>query len=295
MIKTILAATDLSDNAAVAARYAQQISKAFEAEVIAAHVIEIGFSSWLHARYEELADDDKKARAKAKVSAWYAQHTGAAPAGVDMRANTCAKGLKAAAEATDADLLVMAPSGKGAFRQFVVGSRLQEIASHPPCTLAVAVDRPVRKVSVATDFSDASRQAIQWAWTFAQAQGASLRVIFVAELPDLPAFDEDLFDDSFNAFFEASEARLKALVDAALPAGHTAEAVVISGEPEDVLDTDAREKDIDVVVLGQTGHDSVIGDILGSVPRAMINRMPCTVVVVPGAESDAEDEGEGEG
>lgn len=288
MIKTILAATDLSDNAAVAARYAQQISKALEAQVIAAHVIEIGFSSWLHGRYEDLVDDEKKARAEAKVSAWYAQHAGVAPAAVDMRANSSAKGLRAAVEATAADLLVMAPSGKGGLARFVVGSSVQEIASQPPCTLAVAVDRPVRAVSVGIDFSEASRQAMRWAWRFSQALGATLRVVFVAELPDLPAFDEALFDDSFSAFFEVSGAKLKALVDATLPAGHTAELVVHSGRPEDALDTDARDNAVDVMVLGQTGHGSVIGGMLGSVPRAMINRMPCTVVVVPGVKPDAE-------
>jgi nucleotide-binding universal stress UspA family protein len=285
MIKTILAATDLSENAAVAARYAQQLAQALDAAVIAAHVIEIGLSSWLHSRYEDVVDDEKRARAEAKIRNWYAQHAGAAPADVDMRADSCANGLKAAAAETHADLLVMAPSGKGAFAQFVVGSRLQEVASHPPCALAVAMDRPVKSVSVATDFSEASAHAVQWAWRFAQGLGASLRVIHVAELPDLPAFDEDLFGDSFNTFYEESEARLKALVDQTLPAGHDAQTAVITGQPEEVLDADARDKGIDAIVLGQTGHDSVIGDILGSVPRGLINRMPCTVIVVPGVEA----------
>lgn len=281
MIDHIIVATDLSENAGAAARWAQTLASSTDASVIAAHVIEISLSSWLHARYEVAVDEEKRAQAKANVADWYTQYAGVPPADVDLRVNSCFNALTEASAEHHADLLVMSPTGKSALAQLVVGSRLQEIASRPPCALAVAVGGPIKRMAIAIDFSEASKQALDWAFGLASALGAELRVLTVAELPDLPAFDEDLFGESFNAFYKEAEAQLKTLVAERQTDGANVKSVVITGNPEDALETYVRDNAIDALVLGQTGHDSVIGDILGSVPRGLINRRPCTIIVVP--------------
>ena len=286
MIKHIIIATDLSDSAGKAAQWAANLGARTGAEVVAAHVIEIGLSSWLKARYDDVVTEERRAQAEGKIAAWYVEHAGVEPDAVDLRVNTCFNALTEAAAEHHADLLVMTPTGKSAITQFVVGSRVQEIASRPPCPLAIVSGGPVKRISVAVDFSIGAAKALRWAYDFAEGIGATLRVINVADLPELPAFDEDLFGDSFKAFYKSAEASLGAMVAETLPADHGAEAVVISGHPEDVLVADAAENDIDAIVVGQTGHDSVIGDLLGSVPRSLISRQPCTVIVVPTAGAD---------
>lgn len=283
MIDHIIVATDLSESAGAAARWASALAESTGADVIAAHVIEISLSSWLHARYEVAVDAEKRAQAEAKVADWYAQHAGKPPSAVDLRVNSCFNALTEAAAEHHAELLVMAPTGKSALAQLVVGSRLQEIASRPPCALAVAVGGPLKRVGIAIDFSEASKQALAWAHGLASQVGAELRVLHVAELPDLPAFDEDLFGESFHAFYKEAEEGLATLIAERVPAGSAVavKATVITGSPEDALEAYARDNALDALVLGQTGHDSVIGDILGSVPRGLINRRPCTVIVVP--------------
>ncbi|MGK0362743.1 MAG: nucleotide-binding universal stress UspA family protein [Bradymonadia bacterium] len=281
MIQHVIFATDLSEGAGKAAKWAADLSAQTKAEVVVAHVIEIGLNSWLKARYDDVVDDKLRAKAEEKVAAWYATHTGARPDAVDLRVNTCFNALTEAAAEHHADLLVMSPTGKSTIAQMVVGSRVQEIASRPPCPLAIVAGGPISKLSIAVDFSEGSAQALRWAHDLASGLGAELRIVHVADLPDLPAFDEDLFGDSFNAFYADAEATLNAMVAKTLPAGHGATSVVISGNPEDVLVSDAIEHGLDAIVVGQTGHDSVIGDILGSVPRSLINRQPCTIIVVP--------------
>lgn len=285
MLKRIIVATDLSENAGAAARWGHSVAAASDAEVIAAHVIEISFGSWLHARYEVAVDDEKRAQAEANIGDWYAQHAGVRPDGVDLRVNSTFNALTEAAEAHAADLLVMTPTGKSALTQFVVGSRLQEIASRPPCPLAVAVGEQVKRMAVAVDFSEASKQALEWAHAVAIQLGAELRVLHVAELPDLPAFDEDLFGDSFDAFYQQAETHLNAVIAERLGT-EDLKGAVLTGSPEDAMETYIADNGVDALVLGQTGHDSVIGDILGSVPRGMISRKPCTVIVVPARSAD---------
>lgn len=281
MIEHVIVATDLSENAGKAAKWAADVCAKTKAESIAAHVIEIGFNSWLKARYDDAVDDEKRAAAIENVAAWYESNAGTRPDQVDLRVNTCFNALTEAAAEYHADLLVMAPTGKSAIAQLVVGSRVQEIASRPPCPLAIVAGGPVSKITVAVDFSQGSEQALKWAYDFANGVGAELRVIHVADLPDLPAFDEDLFGDSFNAFYQEAETALGAMIARILPADHGVVGVVISGHAEDVLAADAQRNNIDAIIVGQTGHDSVIGDILGSVPRSLISRQPCTIIVVP--------------
>lgn len=281
MIQHVIVATDLSENAGKAARWAAELCAQTQAEVVAAHVIEIGLSSWLKARYDDVVDEAKRAKAEENIADWYAQYAGARPDHVDLRVNTCFNALTEAAAEHHADLLVMSPTGKSAIAQLVVGSRVQEIASRPPCPLAIVAGGPIARLAVAVDFSEGSARALRWAFDLAQGIGAQLRVIHVADLPDLPAFDEDLFGDSFSAFYRDAESKLNAMIAKTLPADHGAKGVVISGNPEDVLANDVAENGLDAIVVGQTGHDSVIGDILGSVPRSLISRQPCTVIVVP--------------
>ena len=88
MIKHVIVATDLSENAGKAAKWAADLCAQTKAEVVAAHVIEIGLSSWLKARYDDVVDDARRAKAEEKIAAWYAKHAGTRPSEVDLRVNT---------------------------------------------------------------------------------------------------------------------------------------------------------------------------------------------------------------
>ncbi|MCA9525543.1 MAG: universal stress protein [Myxococcales bacterium] len=278
----IVLATDLSAHAAPAARWAARVGAALGARVVVAHVIEISLKSWLASRYDILADDEKRGRAEARVSEWYREATGSAPDAVDLRVNTCFNGLSEAVQAHGASLLVMAPTGKSTLAQIVVGSRVQDIASRPPCALVVAAsDHLPARIGAATDFSPGSAVAMARAGELARATGAGLVALHVAEVPDLPAFEEDLFADSFETFYAEARETLGKTAGEAFGDGVVAEQEVLHGRAELALDEYARGRGLDLLVLGQTGHDSVLGDMLGSVPRSLIGRLPCSILVVP--------------
>jgi len=278
----VIVATDLSESAGVAARFAASVAALRGADVVVAHVVEISLKSWLASRYDILADEAKRAQAEASVAAWYTQATGQAPTAVDLRVNTCFNGLTEAVHAHHAELLVMAPTGKSALTQIVVGSRVQDLASRPPCALVVAgQDTPPTHIAVATDFSEGAAQAVAFAGRLALHLHARVTLMHVAEVPDLPAFEEDLFAGSFEAFYQEADASLQAARAAHLPDGLAVSRAVLNGRAEVAIEAHVRQQGIELLVLGQTGHDSVLGDMLGSVPRALIGRMPCSVLVVP--------------
>ncbi len=62
--------------------------------------------------------------------------------------------------------------------------------------------------------------------------------------------------------------------------GIVGEMVVLEGNPADVIVDYAREKGMDVIVVGSTGKHATRRTILGSVSSKIIAHAPCQVLVV---------------
>lgn len=277
----LLVATDLSEAAAPAARFAHDLAQRWARGVVAAHIVELGFESWWRARYEVLVDAARMAEAQARVRDWYAAAAGAPPDRVALKVDHCVEGLVAAAVEAAAALLVMTTTGKGALAQAVVGSRLLALAARPPCPLAVVprvvVPLPaVPRIAVGVDFSPASGATLAFAEQLASALGAELCVVHGFAPPDTPALPS-LFAGAEESVRLEAAAALDAL---AVHHPHTRRALV-PGKGPDALLAYVRAEHVDLVVVGSTGHRGLLGEGLGSTPRALIRHLPVPVVVVP--------------
>lgn len=267
-LQTIVTATDLSDGAAPATIWAHDLSVLSGAAVIAAHVIEISFESWWNARYEVVNDAAKMKVAEDEVIAWYLKAVGTAPHSASVVVDKCPAGLKRVIDETHADLLVMTPTTKGRMMQTIVGSAVQRLANSPPCPLAIVKDEQRLKssvrIAIAVDFSPSSAEAARVAANLATSVGGELTLVNVASA-----------DEQADA-----HTQLKAFADANLGTG-TYHFKIINGDPKEALEEFAKAQDITMMVMGRTGQRSVVGDLLGSVPRHLIATMPCTVIVTP--------------
>ena len=56
---------------------------------------------------------------------------------------------------------------------------------------------------------------------------------------------------------------------------------VATGDAPEALTAFVEENQISILVMGRTGQRSVVGDLLGSVPRSIVSTLPCTVIVTP--------------
>lgn len=285
---TLIVATDLSESATHAARWATAVGRLTGVPVVVSHVIEIGFDSWIRSRYAINLDEAQRAQVRDEVAHWFEVATGEPPSGVDVRVDFCVTGLQDAVAAYDGALLVMAPTGKGAVSRAVLGSRVQQLASNPPCPLVIvspdaAPPEKRPRIAACTDFSAASYLAVELGGSLARMTGGTLNVLYALQLPPGPFFEGINVEGGLEPgkLEEQALIDLRVLVRERLPGLADVEPRVLVGRASDQISRFAEEEKLDVLVMGQTGHTSAPGDLLGSTPRRIIRNLPCTVIITP--------------
>ena len=146
----------------------------------------------------------------------------------------------------------------------------------------------MKRILAAVDGSEQSQRAA--------ALAADLAIKLTGELLLLSVIEEgETLDDRLIAFAQSeglgdSPAAIahafgnKALADAQARAGATGATRVtsdiVAGDPADVILATARERAIDLIVVGRTGRDGLAGMLLGSVSQKVVNGADCPVLVV---------------
>lgn len=137
----------------------------------------------------------------------------------------------------------------------------------------------IRKILLAVDGSEHSAKAANEAADLAALTGASV-VLFTCipllEGGDQPFFDSDSAKET-EAEAEALLAPTKALLSGrgiSFAAGHA------QGDPAREIAAAAGAEKCDLIVMGSRGLGKVMGLILGSVTKAVVQDAPCSVWVV---------------
>jgi len=134
-------------------------------------------------------------------------------------------------------------------------------------------------VVVGVDGSPESVAALRWAAGYATATGARIRAVLSWHYPGAFGLSpygrapESVTDEVRE---EMSEALGKAI--AAGAPGVDVEQALDYGHPAEVLVNESREADL--LVVGQRGHGSFSGMVLGSVSLHLVTHAHCPVVVV---------------
>jgi nucleotide-binding universal stress UspA family protein len=145
-------------------------------------------------------------------------------------------------------------------------------------------------ILLATDFSEASRTAIQRAAEMARQSDAKLTVLHVHGHPPEPpeanvpaeriVFSADLDADA-HAALEELKRTLLADVE------WTSVATVEHGRSAQAICDYAREHGVDLIIMGSHGRTGLAHLLLGSVAEKVVKHAPCAVMVVPNAAAAA--------
>jgi nucleotide-binding universal stress UspA family protein len=145
------------------------------------------------------------------------------------------------------------------------------------------------KVLVPVDFSEPSATALGYATALARHFGASVHVLHAVEEP---------LAQGWNGYGlpEVHALRAQALADArrqleeAVPEGErdrqATELVIRRGEPWQEIVAFARERQMDLIVMGTHGRGGMAHLLMGSVAEKVVRSAPCPVLTVRHPEHD---------
>ncbi len=134
-----------------------------------------------------------------------------------------------------------------------------------------------KKILFATDFSDASDAAFQYAVSLARDSGALLLIVHVQELPTPYAAGEMLMPTS-----EYPNPELRHMLEAVVPADKSirCEHELTLGSPAENIVAVATDRGADLIVIGTHGRTGLKRVLMGSVAEAVMRLAGCPVLTV---------------
>ena len=135
-----------------------------------------------------------------------------------------------------------------------------------------------KNILVPVDGSKNSEDALDKAIELAEACGAKLSFLYVANINQL-AINACLTDAILDSVTKAGDVILERAMDK-VPAGVEKEAFSETGSPAVVILDFATSNDMDLIVMGSRGLGVVKGVLLGSVSQYIVEQSKCPVLVV---------------
>jgi nucleotide-binding universal stress UspA family protein len=144
----------------------------------------------------------------------------------------------------------------------------------------------VRSILVPIDFSPNAEPVLEWASHLAEEHECPLVLLHAYHLPvDFQQLEgaylpPDFWTQVKNDAAANLEKHAKALRDRGL----RVETVLREGYPASVIEEEARERRVDLIVIGTRGHTGLKHLLLGSVAERVVQKAPCAVLTVKARE-----------
>jgi len=276
--KCIVLATDLAPRTDRAQDRAVTLARDWRAKLTFVYAIEVADMPIDHTK--EAAVETTRRRAHRWLQAEVSNAGEVTPSVVVEQGNAATVVLEAA-QREGADLIVTGSAGIGALGQFLLGSTTKSLVAHARTPVLVVKKRGTRRyarVIVGTDLSEASVAALDTAIALFQPSQVTLYHAF--DMPyrglisDKTAYEADLRANALNetrAF--ASRHCGTSGDDLNIEAGY--------GDAAPRIADYTAQTEADLVLAGTHGRTGLLKAVLGSVALALINDVPCDVMIVP--------------
>jgi nucleotide-binding universal stress UspA family protein len=148
----------------------------------------------------------------------------------------------------------------------------------------------IRHILAPTDFSDYSKEAINYALDLAQTFGAKLSLLHVVELPSYPI--EDFVPSTMGGgLLDDLERQASAELAQVLPQAQEAKIEVtrglVMGSPFRKIIETAEAEHVDLIVMATHGRTGLSHLMVGSVAERVVRTAPCPVLTIRPAAAQA--------
>tara|TARA_B100001964_G_scaffold153001_1_gene168344 strand:+ start:510 stop:968 length:459 start_codon:yes stop_codon:yes gene_type:complete len=139
----------------------------------------------------------------------------------------------------------------------------------------------LKKILCPIDHSDCSKEALRYAVSFAMKDKAKVVLLYII---DIRSFNEGLGAISAQIPNEETVEQLRVKLLDCIPEeirdDMDIEAIVAQGVPFAEIISTAKEKEIDMIVIGSHGRTGISHMMLGSVSEKVVRKAPCPVLTV---------------
>lgn len=137
----------------------------------------------------------------------------------------------------------------------------------------------MKRILIATDFSKGAENAAGYARSLARITSRRITYLHIVTLPVVdPMVTTSLVSDTIDDLKADAEDRLKKLVALDENRGQTADYIISF---EDIVSTINETPEVDLVVIGKTGHRTFLDRLIGSTAQNLINQIEPALLVVP--------------
>lgn len=138
------------------------------------------------------------------------------------------------------------------------------------------------KILIATDGSEYTKKAVDYAIDLAINTVAKLQAIYVVDTGAYKSIPLSApMEYAFSLLRQEGDIALKYVADMAEAAGLEAEGVIAQGHPADEIINYAEKNSIDLIVMGTMGKSGLDRFLMGSVADKVIRNSRIAVIAVP--------------
>ncbi|MGA7274626.1 MAG: universal stress protein [Candidatus Udaeobacter sp.] len=300
MIQNILVPVDFSEMSIQAIKTATRVARRFGASIHLAHVRQFAYASGFLPAPPMDPFPVMPLEQEAEKNAANKLHVLARQRDVPSATCHVLSGAPAfdeicrVAQNIPADLIVMPTHGRTGLKHVFLGSTAERVVQHSPCPVFVVREKKRRSktgplhsintILVPVDFSDCSREGLQYAIGFANQFGARIILLHATYLGyiyssegtaiyDIPALQK--------AARKNAERHMRQLVRSVNFEGVKFKTAFTDGSPDLDICAFAKDHDVDLIVTSTHGLTGFQHVLIGSIAEKVVRHALCPVLVVP--------------
>jgi nucleotide-binding universal stress UspA family protein len=290
MFDEVLVPTDGSESAERAARYGRVLTAAYGSTVHVLSVVD-------ERDFDGVTGDEEPdaGRTAAEQTAHEAVDAAAALFDTDdvvtrVTVGVPSEAILAYVSEADVDLVVMGTHGRTGVERFIIGSVAERVVRHasvPVLTVrhsdAAPPSERVERILVPTDGSDASFQALPYAFDLAERFDAVVEGLSIVD--ERTKSSVYTVETALEEMVGGLEATARTATDRVEARAHAADAevttTVVDGIPSRTICAHAEESGADLVVIASHGRTGLAHYLLGSVAERVVRNSTVPVLTVP--------------
>lgn len=184
------------------------------------------------------------------------------------------------------DMIVIGRKSKSGLQRLMMGSVTAKVIAYAACNILVVPDKATveyKRILIATDGSKHSETAAEHSVTIAKKCGSNL--VAVAAVPGrsgvLAAITKlDMLRRESDKEFRSAMINIRDIAEKEGVAVENLEQLIKGDSPYETIIAAAKDKNIDLIVVGSHGKTGLDRVLLGSVAERVIMLSPCAVLVV---------------